>query len=61
MKSIEMTDIPIIGAGPTGLFCLKLFKIIKCHILDALPQVAVNFQNYIQKKPIYDIPDFRRS
>jgi thioredoxin reductase (NADPH) len=43
MKSIEMikTDILIIGAGPTGLFAVfwSLLK-LKCHILDALPQVG---------------------
>jgi thioredoxin reductase (NADPH) len=60
MKSIEMikTDILIIGAGPTGLFAVfwGLLK-LKCHILDALPQVGVN-RNYILKNPS-DIPGFR--
>ena len=37
------TDILIIGAGPTGLFTVfeaGLLK-LKCHLIDALPQVKV--------------------
>ena len=36
------TDILIIGAGPTGLFAVfeaGLLK-LKCHIIDALPQIG---------------------
>lgn len=62
MKSIEMikTDILIIGAGPTGLFAVfeaGLLK-LKCHILDALPQVGGQLSELYPKKPIYDIPGF---
>jgi thioredoxin reductase (NADPH) len=62
MKSIEIikTDILIIGAGPTGLFAVfeaGLLK-LKCHILDALPQVGGQLSELYPKKPIYDIPGF---
>ena len=62
MKNIEMikTDILIIGAGPTGLFAVfeaGLLK-LKCHILDALPQVGGQLSELYPKKPIYDIPGF---
>ena len=54
------TDILIIGAGPTGLFTVfeaGLLK-LKCHILDALPQVGGQLSELYPKKPIYDIPGF---
>ena len=54
------TDILIIGAGPTGLFAVfeaGLLK-LKCHILDALPQVGGQLSELYPKKPIYDIPGF---
>jgi thioredoxin reductase (NADPH) len=59
MKSIEMikTDILIIGAGPTGLFAFEagLLK-LKCHILDALPQVGGQLSELYPKSPS-TIPD----
>lgn len=52
------TDIIIIGAGPTGLFAVfeaGLLK-LKCHLIDALPQVGGQCSEIYPKKPIYDIP-----
>ena len=54
------TDILIIGAGPTGLFAIfeaGLLK-LKCHIIDALPQIGGQLSELYPKKPIYDIPGF---
>jgi thioredoxin reductase (NADPH) len=54
------TDILIIGAGPTGLFTVfeaGLLK-LKCHIIDALPQIGGQLSELYPKKPIYDIPGF---
>lgn len=54
------TDILIIGAGPTGLFAVfeaGLLK-LKCHLLDALPQIGGQLSELYPKKPIYDIPGF---
>jgi thioredoxin reductase (NADPH) len=54
------TDIIIIGAGPTGLFAVfeaGLLK-LKCHIIDALPQIGGQLSELYPKKPIYDIPGF---
>jgi thioredoxin reductase (NADPH) len=54
------TDILIIGAGPTGLFAVfeaGLLK-LKCHIIDALPQIGGQLSELYPKKPIYDIPGF---
>ncbi len=54
------TDICIIGAGPVGLFAVfeaGLLK-LKCHLVDALPQVGGQLSEIYPKKPIYDIPGF---
>lgn len=54
------TDILIIGAGPTGLFAVfeaGLLK-LKCHLIDALPQIGGQLSELYPKKPIYDIPGF---
>lgn len=54
------TNILIIGAGPTGLFAVfeaGLLK-LKCHIIDALPQIGGQLSELYPKKPIYDIPGF---
>ena len=54
------TDIIIIGAGPVGLFTIfeaGLMK-LKCHLIDALPQVGGQLSEIYPKKPIYDIPGF---
>lgn len=54
------TDILIIGAGPTGLFAVFEAGLLKlrCHIIDALPQVGGQLSELYPKKPIYDIPGF---
>lgn len=54
------TDILIIGAGPTGLFAVfeaGLLK-LKCHLIDALPQIGGQLAELYPKKPIYDIPGY---
>lgn len=54
------TDILIIGAGPCGLFTVfeaGLLK-LKCHLVDALPQIGGQLSEIYPKKPIYDIPGF---
>jgi thioredoxin reductase (NADPH) len=55
---MKETDILIIGAGPVGLFTVfeaGLLK-LKCHLVDALPQVGGQLSEIYPKKPIYDIP-----
>ena len=57
---MKETDILIIGAGPVGLFTVfeaGLLK-LKCHLLDALPQVGGQLSEIYPKKPIYDIPGY---
>ncbi|MDP5171478.1 MAG: NAD(P)/FAD-dependent oxidoreductase [Bacteroidia bacterium] len=54
------TDICIIGAGPVGLFAVfecGLLK-LKCHLIDALPQVGGQLTEIYPLKPIYDIPGY---
>lgn len=54
------TDILIIGAGPAGLFTVfeaGLLK-LKCHLIDALPQMGGQLSELYPKKPIFDIPGF---
>jgi thioredoxin reductase (NADPH) len=54
------TDILVIGAGPTGLFAVfeaGLLK-LKCHIIDALPQIGGQLSELYPKKPIFDIPGY---
>ena len=54
------TDICIIGAGPVGLFAVFEAGLLKlrCHVVDALPQVGGQLSEIYPKKPIYDIPGF---
>ena len=54
------TDILIIGAGPTGLFAVFEAGLLKlrCHIIDALPQIGGQLSELYPKKPIYDIPGY---
>ncbi len=55
------TDICIIGAGPVGLFAVfetGLHK-MRCHLIDALPQIGGQLSEIYPHKPIYDIPGFR--
>ncbi len=52
------TDICIIGAGPVGLFAVFEAGLLKmrCHVMDALPQVGGQLSEIYPYKPIYDIP-----
>ncbi len=54
------TDICIIGAGPVGLFSVFEAGLLKmrCHLVDALPQVGGQLSEIYPNKPIYDIPGF---
>lgn len=54
------TDICIIGAGPVGLFAVFEAGLLKmrCHLVDALPQVGGQLSEIYPGKPIYDIPGF---
>ena len=52
------TDVLIIGAGPTGLFCAHQLGIIglNCEIVDNLDKVGGQCIELYPDKPIYDIP-----
>ncbi|EAZ80994.1 NAD(P)/FAD-dependent oxidoreductase [Algoriphagus machipongonensis] len=54
------TDICIIGAGPVGLFAIFEAGLLKmrCHLIDALPQVGGQLSEIYPQKPIYDIPGY---
>lgn len=54
------TDLCIIGAGPVGLFAVFEAGLLKmrCHLVDALPQVGGQLSEIYPQKPIYDIPGF---
>lgn len=58
-ESIE-TDIGIVGAGPVGLFAVFEAGLLKmrCHLIDALPQVGGQLSEIYPHKPIYDIPGY---
>jgi thioredoxin reductase (NADPH) len=59
MDKIE-TDICIIGAGPVGLFAVFEAGLLKmrCHLVDAIPQIGGQLSEIYPKKPIYDIPGY---
>ncbi len=54
------SDICIIGAGPVGLFAVFEAGLLKmrCHLVDALPQIGGQLSEIYPKKPIYDIPGY---
>lgn len=54
------TDICIVGAGPVGLFAVFEAGLLKmrCHLVDALPQVGGQLSEIYPHKPIYDIPGY---
>lgn len=54
------TDIIIVGAGPVGMFTVFEAGLLKmrCHLIDALPQVGGQLTEIYPKKPIYDIPGY---
>jgi len=53
-----ITDVVIIGAGPTGLFCAHQLGMIglKCEIIDNLDKIGGQCIELYPDKPIYDIP-----
>ena len=55
---MKETDICIIAAGPVGLFAVFEAGLLKmrCHLIDALPQVGGQLSEIYPQKPIYDIP-----
>ncbi len=60
MNTPISTDICIIGAGPVGLFTVFEAGLLKmrCHLVDALPQVGGQLSEIYPRKPIYDIPGY---
>ncbi len=52
------TDVVMVGAGPTGLFCAHQLGIIglKCEIVDNLDKIGGQCIELYPDKPIYDIP-----
>lgn len=58
--TIIHTDLCIIGAGPVGLFAVFEAGLLKmrCHLVDALPQVGGQLSEIYPHKPIYDIPGY---
>ena len=55
---MNKTDVLIIGAGPTGLFCAHQLGIIglSCEIVDNLDKAGGQCIGLYPDKPIYDIP-----
>ena len=55
---MNKTDVLIIGAGPTGLFCAHQLGLIglKCEIVDNLDKAGGQCIELYPDKPIYDIP-----
>ena len=51
-------DVLVIGAGPTGLFCVHQLGIIglKCEVVDNLDKIGGQCIELYPDKPIYDIP-----
>ena len=60
LGEIIETDICIVGAGPVGLFAVFEAGLLKmrCHLVDALPQVGGQLAEIYPHKPIYDIPGY---
>lgn len=54
----EKTDIVVIGAGPVGLFTVFQCGMLdmRCHVIDALPEIGGQCTALYPEKPIYDIP-----
>ncbi len=48
------------GAGPVGLFAVFEAGLLKmrCHLVDALPQIGGQLSEIYPRKPIYDIPGY---
>jgi thioredoxin reductase (NADPH) len=59
-QNIIHTDLCIVGAGPVGLFAVFEAGLLKmrCHLVDALPQIGGQLSEIYPHKPIYDIPGY---
>ena len=59
-KTVQTTDVAIIGAGPTGLFSVFQCGMLnlRCHVVDALEMVGGQCSALYPEKPIYDIPAY---
>jgi thioredoxin reductase len=62
MSDIEVFDITIIGAGPTGLFSAFYagMRQMKTKIIEALPEMGGQLAVLYPEKYIYDVPGFRK-
>lgn len=60
MADSPKTDIVVIGAGPVGLFAVFQCGMLgmKCHVIDALPEIGGQCTALYPEKPIYDIPAY---
>ena len=58
---MHKTDVLIVGAGPAGLFSIFQAGMLgmKCHVVDALPEIGGQCAALYPEKPIYDIPAYK--
>jgi thioredoxin reductase (NADPH) len=62
MSDVEVYDVTIIGAGPTGLFGAFYagMRQMKTKIIEALPEMGGQLAVLYPEKFIYDVPGFPR-
>ncbi len=62
MRTHELTDLTIIGAGPTGLFALFYagMRGATAQIVDALPELGGQLAALYPEKDIFDVAGFPR-
>jgi thioredoxin reductase (NADPH) len=62
MSDVEVFDITIIGAGPTGLYgsFYAGMRQMKTKIIEALPEMGGQLAVLYPEKHIYDVPGFPR-
>lgn len=60
VKTVQQTDVVIVGAGPVGLFAVFECGMLglKCHVIDALAAPGGQCSALYPEKPIYDIPGY---
>lgn len=58
----EITDILIVGGGPTGLFAAFYcgMREATCKIIDSLPELGGQLATLYPEKYIYDVPGFSK-
>lgn len=58
----DVSDLTIIGGGPTGLFAAFYagMRQMSAKIVDALPQLGGQLTALYAEKPIYDMPGFKQ-